>query len=56
MKTNVEKEKNYGISILRVILSFMVVIDHFYIKKKKICLFIILSHTNILSNIILLYS
>lgn len=35
MKTNVEKEKNYGISILRVILSFMVVIDHFYIKKKK---------------------
>ena len=36
MKTNNKKDdKNYGIAILRVILSFMVVIDHFYKNKKK---------------------
>ncbi len=35
MKNSNKKEKNYGISILRVILSFMVVIDHFYDKKRK---------------------
>lgn len=44
MKTNVEKEKNYGISILRVILSFMVVIDHFYIKKKNMFIYYIITY------------
>ena len=38
MEFNIKKvkEKNYGISVLRVILSFMVVMDHFYNKKRKI--------------------
>ena len=36
MKTSYKKEKNYGIAILRVILSFMVVLDHFYNGPKKV--------------------
>ena len=28
-----QNKKNYGIAILRVILSFMVVLDHFYNYK-----------------------
>ena len=35
MKKIGKNEKNYGIAILRVLLSFMVVLDHFYNKKKK---------------------
>ena len=35
MKTSYKKEKNYGIAILRVVLSFMVVLDHFYNQPKK---------------------
>ena len=35
MKKIKKKEKNYGISILRVILSFMVVLDHFFDKRIK---------------------
>ena len=34
MKIIVKKEKNYGIAVLRIILAFMVVLDHFYEKKK----------------------
>lgn len=34
MKMNIKKAKNYGIAILRVLLSFMVVLDHFYSKRK----------------------
>ena len=30
-----KKEKNYGIAILRVLLAYMVVIDHFYDSKRK---------------------
>ena len=35
MKVNNKKEKNFGIALLRVILAFMVVVDHFYDSKKK---------------------
>ena len=35
INTKEKKEYNLGIGVLRVILSFMVVIDHFYSKKKK---------------------
>ena len=35
MKILQKKEKNYGIAVLRVILSFMVVLDHFYNKRTK---------------------
>ena len=35
MKQINKKDKNYGIAILRVLLSYMVVIDHFYNKKIK---------------------
>ena len=34
MEKKNNKKKNYGISLLRIILSFMVVIDHFYDNKK----------------------
>lgn len=34
MIKNLKKEKKYGIEILRVILSFMVIIDHFYDQDK----------------------
>jgi fucose 4-O-acetylase-like acetyltransferase len=30
-----KKDKNYGIAILRVLLAYMVVIDHFYNSKRK---------------------
>lgn len=30
-----KKKKNYGIALLRVILSFMVILDHFYDKERK---------------------
>ena len=35
MEKEDKKKKDYGISLLRIILSFMVVIDHFYDLKKK---------------------
>lgn len=35
MKIYEKKQKNYGIALLRVLLSFMVVIDHCYNKRKK---------------------
>ena len=35
MDLNTSTEKNYGIAFLRVLLSFMVVMDHFYNKKRK---------------------
>ena len=35
MKICEKKQKNYGIALLRVLLSFMVVIDHCYNKRKK---------------------
>lgn len=35
INTKEKKEYNLGIGVLRVILSFMVVFDHFYSKKKK---------------------
>ena len=35
MNNSYIKETNYGISILRVLLAFMVVIDHFYNKEVK---------------------
>ena len=43
MKTQNIKKINYGISILRVILSFMVILDHFY-KRKKHYYYILLYH------------
>ena len=35
MKINGKKEKNYGIALLRIILCFMVVLDHFYNERKQ---------------------
>ena len=35
MEKEDKKKKDYGISLLRIILSFMVVIDHYYDLKKK---------------------
>ena len=35
MEKDDKKKKDYGISLLRIILSFMVAIDHFYDLKKK---------------------
>ena len=35
MNEKEKKHKNYGIAILRIILSFMVVVDHFYDLKKQ---------------------
>lgn len=37
------KNINYGIEILRVLLSFTVILNHFYIKKKKY-IFLLLNH------------
>lgn len=35
MKEINKKVKNYGIDLLRVLLSFMVVLDHFFDEQKK---------------------
>ncbi len=40
ISNNNKKVYNIGIRILRVILSFMVVVDHIYIKKKKYIYFL----------------
>ena len=53
-----KKEYNIGIGILRVCLSFMVIMDHLYNQKKYkqyICLFLLLSHSDFFLVIILLY-
>lgn len=36
MDLNTKTEKNYGIALLRVLLSFMVVMDHFYNYERKV--------------------
>ena len=56
MNKLIKKEKNYGIACLRVALSFMVVLDHFFDKTRKQKFKHILSYTNILFNVILLYT
>ena len=52
-----KKEYNIGIGILRVCLSFMVVMDHLYNQKKykQLYLFLLLSYSDFFLAIILLY-